>query len=283
MITLKSLRISFAAGALAVCGASSPAFARDWPTTAGWDIFEGDDYCGMALEYDGKGDTVLSVAKRLDGDALAIVTNYAWSAKKGEIYDLKFYVGNQVFSGGKSIGTGESYERKGFITLFGADFFPAFSSGSSFKVYKGDTLVDSLSLVGSASASAMVSKCLAHVQGLRAAEERERERFAHIPNDPFAEAKTTPATVEARSGAENWVSVDDYPPSSIRAREEGTTHVKYTANASGRVENCVVTTSSGSPALDRATCSSLTRRGRYKPTAQSTERTTSYTWALPTN
>jgi len=283
MMTMTSLRISLAAGALAVCGTPSQALARDWPTTAGWDIFEGNDYCGMALEYDGKGDTVLSVGKKLDGDALVIVTNYAWSAKKGEAYDLKFYVGDQVFSGGKSIGTGESYERKGFITLFGADFFPAFSSGSSFKVYKGDTLVDSLSLVGSASASAMVSKCLAHVQGLRAAEERERKRFAHIPDDPFAEAKTAPVAAETQDRSENWVSVDDYPPSSIRAGEEGTTQVKFTVNAAGRVENCVVMTSSGSPVLDRATCSSLTRRGRYTPSAQSSERTTSYTWVLPEN
>jgi len=282
-MTLKSLRIGFAAGALAACCASSPVLARDWPTTGGWEIFEGDDYCGMALEYDGKGDTVLSVGQKLDGDALVIVTNYAWSAKKGEAYDLRFYVGDQVFSGGKSIGTGESYDRKGFITLFGADFFPAFSSGTSFKVYKGDTLVDSLSLVGSASASAMVSRCLAHVRGLRAAEERERKRFAHIPDDPFAEAKTAPVAAEARDRPENWVSADDYPPSSIRAGEEGTTQVKFTVNAAGRVENCVVMTSSGSPALDRATCSSLTRRGRYTPSAQSSERTTSYTWVLPEN
>ncbi|WP_162236737.1 energy transducer TonB [Sphingomonas sp. Leaf230] len=286
-MTLKSLRISFAAGALAVCGASLPALARDWPTTAGWEVFEGDDYCGMALEYDGKGDTVLSVAKRLDGDALVIVTNYAWSAKKGEAYDLKFYVGDQVFSGGKSMGTGESYERKGFVTLFGADFFPAFASGTSFKVYKGDTLVDSLSLVGSASASAMVGKCVAYVRGIRAAEERERKKFAHIPDDPFASDKPSASAPIARGASDAWVSADDYPPSSLRAREEGTTQIKFGVNAQGRVENCVVTTSSGSSALDRATCSSVTRRGRYNPSIgadgnpAATERTMSYTWRLP--
>jgi protein TonB len=284
---LKSLRIRLAAGALALCGPTSPALARDWPTSGGWEVFEGDDYCGMALEYDGKGDTVLSVAKRLDGDALVIVTNHAWSAKKGEAYDLKFYVGDQVFSGGKSIGTGESYERKGFITLFGADFFPAFASGTSFKVYRGDTLVDSLSLVGSASASATVGKCLAHVRGLRAAEERERNRFAHIPDDPFADPKSAPAAPVARGRSEDWVSGDDYPPSSLRAGEEGTTQVKFTVNAQGRVENCTVTSSSGFSALDRGTCSSLTRRGRYSPavgangTPVATERTYSYTWSLP--
>lgn len=283
MIKRKSWQISLPAGALAACVLSSPGLARDWPITAGWDIIEGDDYCAMALEYEGKGDTILSVGKFLDGHAIVVVTNYGWSAKKGDVYDLKFFVGDQGFGGGKSIGTGESYERKGFITSFGADFFPAFAAGSGFRIYKGDTLVDNLTLDGSASASATVSRCVEHVRSLRAAEERERKRFAHIPDDPFAEAKTAPVAAEARDRSENWVSVDDYPPSSIRAGEEGTTQVKFTVNAAGRVENCVVMTSSGSPVLDRATCSSLTRRGRYTPSAQSSERTTSYTWVLPEN
>jgi protein TonB len=284
---MTSLRISFAAGALAAGCASSPAFARDWPKTAGWEVFEGDDYCGMALEYDGKGDTVLSVAKHLDGDAIVIITNYGWSAKKDEVYDLRFFVGDQGFSGGKSIGMGESYERKGFVTKFGADFFPAFTSGKSFKIYKGDTLVDNLTLDGSASASATVNRCVTHVRALRAAEERERNRFAHIPDDPFAEPKTAPVAAVVRGRSEDWVSADDYPPSSLRAGEEGTTQVKFTVNAAGRVENCTVTSSSGSSALDRGTCNSLTRRGRYNPavsangTPTATERTYSYTWSLP--
>jgi protein TonB len=283
MIKMKNWRISLSAGAWAVCALSSPALARDWPKTAGWDIIEGDDYCAMALEYEGKGDTILSVGKFLDGHAIVIVTNYGWSAKKGDVYDLKFFVGDQGFGGGKSIGTGESYERKGFITSFGADFFPAFAAGSGFKIYKGNTLVDNLTLDGSASASATVNRCVAHVRSLRAAEERERNRFAHIPDDPFAETKTAPVAAVARGRSENWVSVDDYPPSSLRAGEEGTTQVKYTVNATGRVENCVVTSSSGSSALDRATCASITRRGRYTPTFESSERTTSYTWVLPKN
>lgn len=284
---LKSLRISFAAGALAAGCASSPAFARDWPKTAGWEVFEGDDYCGMALEYDGKGDTVLSVAKRLDGDAIVIITNFGWSAKKDEVYDLRFFVGDQGFSGGKSIGTGESYERKGFVTKFGADFFSAFTSGKSFKIYKGETLVDSLSLDGSASASGTVNRCLAHVYGLRAAEEREKQRFAHIPDDPFAGPKAAPVASSAKGDPTAWISVDDYPPSSLRAEEEGTATVRYTVNAQGRIGGCSVTKSSGSSALDRATCAALTRRGRYSPALGTdgnpitSEHEFSYAWTLP--
>jgi len=276
-----------AAAALVASSSATPALARDWPTTAGWDIFEGETYCGMVLEYDGKGDTVLSVAKRLDGDAVVIITNYGWSAKKDEVYDLRFFVGDQGFSGGKSIGTGESYERKGFVTKFGADFFPAFTSGKSFKVYKGETLVDSLSLVGSASASATVNRCVAHVRGLRAAEEREKQRFAHIPDDPFADPKAAPVASSAKGDPTAWVSVDDYPPSSLRAQEEGTATVRYTVNAGGRIENCTVIRSSGSSVLDRATCAALTRRGRYSPalgtdgSPTASEHEFSYAWALP--
>jgi len=68
-----------------------------------------------------------------------------------------------------------------------------------------------------------------------------------------------------RGNPAEWVSTDDYPPSSIRAEEEGTSAIAWTINTQGRVENCRVTSSSGSSALDRAACAAITRRGRYTP------------------
>jgi periplasmic protein TonB len=63
----------------------------------------------------------------------------------------------------------------------------------------------------------------------------------------------------------SWITNDDYPQSSLRAEEEGTTAITWDINAQGRVENCRVTSSSGHPALDRAACAALTRRARYSP------------------
>jgi protein TonB len=82
-------------------------------------------------------------------------------------------------------------------------------------------------------------------------------------------APPAPPVVSKAAGAKGdpaqWITNDDYPPSSIRAEEEGTTAIKWTINGQGRVENCVVTSSSGSPALDQAACRALQRRGRYTP------------------
>jgi protein TonB len=72
-------------------------------------------------------------------------------------------------------------------------------------------------------------------------------------------------TANAKGDPRQWITQDDYPPSSIRAEEQGTTAISWTINTQGRVENCQVTSSSGSPALDRAACAALTRRARYSP------------------
>ena len=220
----------------------------------------------MSLVYEGKGDTELLVGKRLDGDAVVIVKNYGWSPTKDVKYELQFFVGAQAFGGGASIGVGENYEKRGFVTNFGPDFFTAFAAGSSFKIYKGDTLVDSLQLKGSAAALAVVDRCLNSMRAVKAAAERERQRFSHIPDDPFASGKTS-GTVPARAkgNERDWVSNDDYPASALATGATGRVTVKYEISPTGRVQNCAVTTSSGNAELDRATCSALMRRGRYEP------------------
>lgn len=89
------------------------------------------------------------------------------------------------------------------------------------------------------------------------------------PPAPPAPPPPPPPAINKAAGPKGdpaqWITTDDYPPSSIRAEEEGTTGIKWTINTQGRVENCTVTQSSGHPALDRAACQALTRRGRYSP------------------
>ncbi|WP_306286170.1 energy transducer TonB, partial [Sphingomonas sp. Ant20] len=86
-----------------------------------------------------------------------------------------------------------------------------------------------------------------------------------------------------------WVSQDDYPPSAIRAGEQGAVAMRWDINAQGRVENCTVTSSSGSPALDRAACAAMTRRGRYSPALDQagnpmrSSATQRIRWTLPEN
>lgn len=77
-----------------------------------------------------------------------------------------------------------------------------------------------------------------------------------------------PVTVEparARANLATYVSNDDYPASALRNEESGTTGFRLTVGPNGRVTNCVVTSSSGSSALDSATCRIMRSRARFTP------------------
>jgi protein TonB len=111
------------------------------------------------------------------------------------------------------------------------------------------------------------------------------------PSPAVAPAPPAAPVINKAAGAKGnpaeWVSTDDYPPSSLRAQEEGTSAIAWDINAAGRVENCRVTQSSGSSALDRAACAAITRRGRYSPALDQSGnpiRSTSsrrVTWRMP--
>lgn len=72
-------------------------------------------------------------------------------------------------------------------------------------------------------------------------------------------------TAKARGDLHSLFSTDDYPASSLRNNEQGTTGVRITVGTDGRVADCQVTQSSGSSALDSATCSIIRRRAKYTP------------------
>ena len=113
---------------------------------------------------------------------------------------------------------------------------------------------------------------------------------AVVQPDPPPPAPPTVSKAAASKGDElSWFSADDYPPSALRAEEQGTVGIAWTVNAQGRAENCRVTSSSGSSALDQATCRILERRGRYSPALDAagnpmaTTRSRRVTWRLPQN
>ena len=90
------------------------------------------------------------------------------------------------------------------------------------------------------------------------------------PPAPPAPAPAPPAprvnqSAGAKGNPSDWITQDDYPASALRAEEQGTSAITWTINTQGRVENCRVTSSSGSSALDDAACRAITRRGRYSP------------------
>ena len=84
-----------------------------------------------------------------------------------------------------------------------------------------------------------------------------------------------------------YFSNDDYPAAAMRAGEEGAVAFVLAVGTTGRVENCTVTQSSGSIALDAATCSIVSRRARFFPARDESGRAIPGTaqaeikWALP--
>ena len=63
----------------------------------------------------------------------------------------------------------------------------------------------------------------------------------------------------------NWATTNDYPTRALREEREGTTGFRVSVGGDGRVTSCSITSSSGSPDLDEATCSNVTRRARFTP------------------
>jgi periplasmic protein TonB len=63
----------------------------------------------------------------------------------------------------------------------------------------------------------------------------------------------------------NWATTNDYPTRALREERAGVTGFRVSVSPEGRVTSCDITSSSGSPDLDEATCSNVTRRARFNP------------------
>jgi len=94
-----------------------------------------------------------------------------------------------------------------------------------------------------------------------------------------------PLAAQRRSSA--IFTTDDYPSSALRNDERGRVTARFDVADDGIAENCSAEVSSGSAALDIATCRIILRRIRYDPARDSEGRpirsadTFSITWTLP--
>jgi TonB family protein len=68
-----------------------------------------------------------------------------------------------------------------------------------------------------------------------------------------------------RGNPGNWATSNDYPSVALQQEIEGTSGFSLTVGPDGRVSDCVITQSSGSPELDATTCTNVTRRARFEP------------------
>ncbi|MEA1013276.1 energy transducer TonB [Sphingosinicella sp. LY1275] len=79
----------------------------------------------------------------------------------------------------------------------------------------------------------------------------------------FAGPDSDPPTREIR------LIRDYYPAASLKAGEQGTVGFEVALNRDGKIESCRVTSSSGFPRLDEATCDMIVRTARFRPSERS--------------
>jgi periplasmic protein TonB len=108
------------------------------------------------------------------------------------------------------------------------------------------------------------------------------------PPPPPPPPKIQPA--RAKGDLRALFSTDDYPESALRNEEQGTVRVSFTVGSNGRVQDCNVIQSSGSSALDAATCRIIRSRARFTPATDSSGATVadqqtspSIKWVVPKN
>lgn len=85
------------------------------------------------------------------------------------------------------------------------------------------------------------------------------------PPPPPPAPKFQPKSAAPKGNPGNWATSNDYPSRALREEREGSTGFRVTVGTDGKVADCTVTRSSGSPDLDQATCDNIRRRARFTP------------------
>lgn len=91
----------------------------------------------------------------------------------------------------------------------------------------------------------------------------ETDLLQHFGYDP-AKIAMIAKQAEGASPAQ-WITNDDYPPSVLNEHKQGVSFIGWTISPVGRISDCRILRSSGTPALDKAACDAIQKRGRYRP------------------
>lgn len=84
-----------------------------------------------------------------------------------------------------------------------------------------------------------------------------------IVNPPRPEPSFAPQGASPSNDRASWITNADYPTSALRREDEGLAAYRVVVGSDGRVSACQITASSGSRALDEATCRYIARRARF--------------------
>ncbi len=85
------------------------------------------------------------------------------------------------------------------------------------------------------------------------------------PLAPPAAPRVQPKLAQPKGNPGSWATTNDYPSQALREERQGTTRFRVTVGPDGRVTDCTVTGSSGSPDLDATACAKIRQRARFNP------------------
>jgi protein TonB len=97
------------------------------------------------------------------------------------------------------------------------------------------------------------------------------------PGPPPPRFQPKAAVPKGRPG--DWASDNDYPTRALQLGQEGVTGFRVAIGTDGKVTNCEITRSSGSPELDKTTCDLVRRRARFNPATDGDNNPTTGTFA----
>lgn len=245
---------------------------------SGWSLFDNKGSCAALTAYEGN--TMFRVSYDFsDGTVQLTLTDPAWkSVAAGTEYKVRIlFTNGDEWTDATGFGFVLDDGARGLaFFLKGDDFLDAFARSQAVGLSMGDTKLGAFNLKGTQ----------AVVPRLRACAIASYKRY---PPDPFAKVttKTFASAPKPVSSIHTLFSADDYPPSAIRLGQEGRVVAQVSIGSDGRITSCTITKSSGSTALDDATCRIAQRRARYTPAKDSTGSpvpsldSISVNWTLP--
>lgn len=91
-----------------------------------------------------------------------------------------------------------------------------------------------------------------------------------VVNPPRPEPSFPPRGAAPSNDRALWITNADYPAVALRREDEGLAEYRVIVGSDGRVSACEITASSGSRALDDATCRFISRRAQFDPATDET-------------
>ena len=245
--------------AVALAGiTAAPASAQRRGTSPTWRVGEmaAGGSCYASMDYAGGALLMLVANQTHKGVALGSRTV---TVEEGGPHPLRWLFGASRH-GIDSVGI-RSAGRPGYAALVEPGFIADFARAASVRILRADgEPIAALSLRGSAAALRRLAACVGR---LRPGRVTPMSPAALPLYDAFRRDVPFPrrAVIDL-----SWIiNHEDYPAAAIRAEEQGRSRMRLEVRADGRVSECAIIGSSGSNALDAASCRLLRARARFGP------------------